>query len=111
MAGNRVELLTITGQLSNPEDYYHRRGVFLTARVHPGEPVGSWMMHGVIEYLLSDKPEAVYLRDHFIFKIIPMLNPDGVIHGNYRCSLVGCDLNRRWKTPIKRLHPEIFYAK
>ena len=40
-----------------------------------------------------------------------MLNPDGVIHGNYRCSLAGCDLNRRWKNPCKLLHPEIFYTK
>ena len=30
-----------------------------------------------------------------------MVNPDGVIHGNYRCSLAGCDLNRRWKKPKK----------
>ncbi len=30
-----------------------------------------------------------------------MVNPDGVIHGNYRCSLAGCDLNRRWKKPHK----------
>lgn len=30
-----------------------------------------------------------------------MLNPDGVINGNYRCSLAGCDLNRRWKSLAK----------
>lgn len=40
-----------------------------------------------------------------------MLNPDGVINGNYRCSLAGCDLNRRWKYPSQILHPTIFYAK
>lgn len=40
-----------------------------------------------------------------------MLNPDGVIHGNYRCSLLGCDLNRRWKNPSKLLHPTIYAAK
>jgi len=54
------------------------------ARVHPGEPVGSWMMKGVIEYLTSDIEEVVFLRNNYIFKIIPMLNPDGVISGNYR---------------------------
>ena len=37
-----------------------------------------------------------------------MVNPDGVIHGNYRCSLAGCDLNRRWKKP-KRV--DFFYFK
>lgn len=40
-----------------------------------------------------------------------MLNPDGVINGNYWCSLAGCDLNRRWKTPSKILHPTIYHLK
>ncbi len=40
-----------------------------------------------------------------------MLNPDGVIYGNYRCSLLGVDLNRRWINPSKILHPTIYYTK
>lgn len=40
-----------------------------------------------------------------------MLNPDGVMHGNYRCSLLGVDLNRKWDNPNRLLHPTIFYAK
>jgi len=40
-----------------------------------------------------------------------MLNPDGVINGNYRCSFAGCDLNRRWRYPKQHLHPTIYYAK
>lgn len=40
-----------------------------------------------------------------------MLNPDGVINGNYRCSLSGGDLNRWWKVPSKVLHPTVFYLK
>ena len=24
-----------------------------------------------------------------------MMNPDGVIYGNYRCDLTGCDINRK----------------
>lgn len=54
------------------------------------------MMKGVIDYLVGPSVEARILRDHFIFKIIPMLNPDGVILGNTRCSLSGLDLNRQW---------------
>ena len=57
---------------------------------------------GLIEFLLDPiSKEAAILRDNFIFKIIPMLNPDGVINGNYRCSMAGCDLNRQWHNPSK----------
>ena len=84
----------------------------LTARVHPGETVGSWMMRGAINFLTDvQDQDADLLRDNFIFKLVPMLNPDGVINGNYRCSLAGCDLNRRWKFPSKTLHPTIYSTK
>jgi murein tripeptide amidase MpaA len=73
--------------------------IFLSGRIHPGETVGSYKIKGLIDFLLSKNWEANLLRDKFIFKIIPMLNPDGVVCGNYRCSLAGCDLNRRWKDP------------
>ena len=52
------------------------------------------MMRGAINFLTdTESEEAQILRDNFVFKIIPMINPDGVINGNYRCSLAGCDLN------------------
>lgn len=51
------------------------------------------------------------LRERYVFKIIPMLNPDGVIVGNYRSSLGGHDLNRQWLNPTMRLSPEIFCMK
>lgn len=110
IAGNRCDCLTIVAP-GTPEEIKGRRGVVISARVHPGETVSSWMMHGVLDFLVSDEPEAVVLRENFVFKIIPMLNPDGVINGNYRCNLAGVDLNRQWKEPIKHLHPTIFAAK
>ena len=40
-----------------------RKGVVLTARVHPGESVGSWMMKGALDFLTSTElPEAEILR-------------------------------------------------
>ncbi len=30
-----------------------------------------------------------------------MINPDGVVHGNYRFSGAGYDLNRKWKSCAK----------
>ncbi len=34
-----------------------------------------------------------------------MLNPDGVIIGNYRTGIAGRDLNREFKYPEKMLFP------
>lgn len=68
-------------------------------------------MKGLIEFLVSQHPVAKVLRENIIFKIIPMLNPDGVYLGNYRCSLMGFDLNRVWQDPSPWAHPELFAAK
>jgi hypothetical protein len=39
------------------------------------------MLDGLLKYLLSK--EAASLRKEFVIRIVPMLNPDGVIYGNY----------------------------
>ena len=44
---------------------------------------------------------AQKLRRKFVFKLVPMLNPDGVIVGNYRTNLAARDLNRTYKDPKK----------
>ena len=36
---------------------------------------------GVLQLLVSDHPTAQALRSKFVFKVVPMLNPDGVMHG------------------------------
>lgn len=110
LAGNPVPLLTITAaQPSVPN--VTRPHVFLTARVHPGETNSSWIMKGIIEFLLSDKPVAHQLRSTFVFKLVPMLNPDGVINGCHRCSLAGQDLNRQWSFPEEDTHPTVYHTK
>lgn len=43
------------------------------------------------------------MRKNMIFKIVPMLNPDGVVIGNFRSSLTGRDLNRQYKPKISKL--------
>ncbi|KFW76554.1 Cytosolic carboxypeptidase 1, partial [Manacus vitellinus] len=116
LGGNSCPLITITAM---PESSYYehvcqfrnRPYVFLSARVHPGETNASWVMKGTLEYLMSNSPNAQCLRESYIFKIIPMLNPDGVINGNHRCSLSGEDLNRQWQNPNPDLHPTIYHAK
>lgn len=89
LAGNDVEMLIVTNFASSPENIAMRKAIILTSRVHPGETNASFVMDGVLDFLVGDDAKAAYLRDTYVFKIIPMLNPDGVIVGNYRCSLSG----------------------
>lgn len=94
LAGNDCDMIIVTNFKSEPEIIAERPAIILTGRVHPGESNASWIMEGLIDYIVSDERAAKNLRDSFVFKIVPMLNPDGVIVGNYRCSLSGYDLNR-----------------
>lgn len=96
----------------DPSNPHQKQTIFLSARVHPGEANASFMIQGAIDFLLQkNNKEAKMLRETFIFKIIPMLNPDGVVNGHYRCNYIGADLNRRWPNPSKLLHPTIYYTK
>lgn len=61
----------------------NRQLIFLSARVHPGETNASWVMKGTLEFLMGISPLAVSLREGYIFKIVPMLNPDGVVNGKW----------------------------
>ena len=65
----------------------------------------------MIDFLISNHPIARVLRDYLVFKFVPMLNPDGVVLGNYRCSLMGFDLNRYWLEPSSWAHPTIVATK
>jgi len=51
------------------------------------------------------------LRNKFVFKIVPMLNPDGVIVGNYRCCLMGTDMNRQWIGSTSKFYPINYHIK
>ena len=38
-------------------------------------------MHGTLEALLDNSSYAASLRDDYVFKIVPMLNIEGVVNG------------------------------
>jgi CDGSH-type Zn-finger protein len=82
LAGNNIDLITVTTPVKTPEELRKRKGIIVSSRVHPGETNSSWMMKGFLDFITSEKKEASYLRDHFVIKIVPMINPDGVIVGN-----------------------------
>ena len=111
LTGNKVPLMTITNFNCTREAVASRKAICLSARVHPGETCASWAMQGMLDFLCGPSARAKILRNAFVFKVVPMLNPDGVIAGQYRCSLAGHDLNRQWLSPCARLHPTIHATK
>lgn len=83
----------------------------ITSRVHPGESMVSYLVEYMIDFLIGNSVEARILRENFFIYVVPMLNIDGVVIGNYRSNLSGVDLNRQYITTSKVLHPTIYYLK
>jgi murein tripeptide amidase MpaA len=82
--------------------------IVISARTHPGEVWSSFLMeefiNNILVYHKTSPSKTRYL-------LIPMLNPDGVIYGNFRCDFSGVDLNRAWSTPHKYTEPVIYQLK
>ena len=91
-AENRdIQLLTIAG---NEGD--QRETILLVGRQHPPEVSGALAMFPFVETLLENSPLADTYRARFETLVVPMLNPDGVVHGHWRHNTGGVDLNRDW---------------
>lgn len=95
--GNDCRMLIVTDFKAKDAQIAKREAIFISARVHPGETVCQFVMEGLLKFLLSSDAKAAYLRENFVFKIIPMLNIDGVVVGNTRSNIGGLDLNRQYR--------------
>lgn len=131
LEGRRVELLTISSYHSittvrevrlpnlfpdvdtlRPFQFLDKKVIFLSARVHPGETPSSFVLNGLLSLLLShDDLAGQALRRLYVFKLIPMLNPDGVAKGHYRTDTRGVNLNRVYTNPSPKLHPSVYAAR
>ena len=88
-----------------------RRVAFLSCRVHPGETPASHALAGFLDFVVSSAPEATALRRKVTFVVVPMLNPDGCVAGNYRADSNGVDLNRRWRDCTAAREPTLHATK
>ena len=81
--------------------------IFITARVHPGETPGTLTFNGILKLLIdNNNPMSKILLDNFIFKLIPIINVDGVSNGYFRLNTEGYNLNRCYLGPSPRINPE-----
>ena len=64
---------------------FDKETIFLSCRVHPGETPASYVLNGIWNFITNEKSEqARILRQRFVFKVVPVLNPDGVYRGYFR---------------------------
>ena len=81
--------------------------IFITARVHPGETPGTLTFNGILKLLTDiNNPINKILLDNFIFKLIPIINVDGVSNGYFRLNTEGYNLNRCYLGPSPKINPE-----
>lgn len=89
--GREIPGLTIKAPDSSPVEQ-----IVLIGRQHPPEITGAIAMRVFVEETLADTPLATRFRNRFEITVVPMLNPDGVVHGYWRHNTGGSDLNRDW---------------
>ena len=102
-----IELVTITDPAVSNQS---KKTIFLMAMQHSGEDAGTYFIEGMINFLLSKDKDAEKARKHFIYKLIPMMNPDGVFNGTSRYNMEMEDLNNIWLNEEK-MQPEVAGVK
>lgn len=71
--------------------------VLLIGRQHPPEVTGAIAMMAFVERLAGDSQLAARFRDKTLVTVVPLMNPDGVQAGFWRCNRNLVDMNRDWK--------------
>ena len=129
LEGRVVEMLTITSKSKikeekepmveglfpegdNRPNVFEKPVVFISSRVHPGESPASIVLNGILRLLFDESsPYCQPLLDNFCFKIVPLLNPDGVYRGYYRSDTLNQNLNRYYTDPDPKQQPSIWAVK
>ena len=112
--GRDLHLVTVTN-FERPAAA--KKIVWLQARQHAWECGTSFLVEGALKFVTSDDAAARQLRDEFVFKFVPLINPDSVVRGEVRFNANGFDPNRQWdevdldgRRWLER-NPEIWYVK
>lgn len=97
--GREIPLLRLRG--SNAKVRF-----LVIAGQHPAEHGGVWAAKGLVEYVLSSISEAKLLADGLDLAVMPMMNPDGNVHGLSGANSQGIDLCKEWTGTSKATPPK-----
>ena len=76
--------------------------IVIIARQHAFEHAASWVVQGMLDFLVSNTTDARAGRNKAVFAIVPMVDIDGVRLGSTGKHLGGTDMNRSWDSPVHR---------
>jgi hypothetical protein len=102
--GRSIPLVTITDTSVLDKA---KKVIWLMFRQHAWEAGSSWTGEGLMRFATSSNPVAARIRRETILKILPLCDPDGVVHGGVRFNRYGYDLNRNWDVIDAVKMPEI----
>lgn len=74
----------------------NKKRVYIHARTHPAEVQSFWVSNEIITLLLATSDLSTYLKENFIFHLVPMFNPDGVELEYGRENANGIDMESNW---------------
>jgi len=110
--GQNLKVATITDSGVSNEG---KHKIYIIAQQHAFETPSSFVAEGMIMFLLNETNEtATRIRENCTFKIIPIMNPEGVYYGICRYtpfrSGIQYDQNRAWGDNIVTMNatcPEV----
>lgn len=107
--GNNIHMLTFPPKVKYSPD---KKVVLVMALQHASEDCGGYFAEGMIEALQENQNYS----EKFIYKIIPMMNPDGLYFGVSRYNYNMEDLNSEWDDDITDkenlpVEPEVLAVK
>lgn len=99
-----IDQVTITDQ-SWPNE--RKKTMWLISRQHPMESPPTFLLRGLLEWILSESEFSRFWRQDIILKLVPIVNVDGVVEGYSRQNVNDINLNRNWQEDIQAEQPEV----
>jgi hypothetical protein len=85
--GRPLRLLRLSA--GDPESERSKPCILIYAREHPDEQDASWVTQGMLDFLVSEAPEAQRLRQAVTYLVIPLFDPDGATSATHENIISG----------------------
>lgn len=86
-----------------------KKTMLVTARHHAAETIASYVLEGFLAQAMSNTPEGIAFRKHYVLYAIPIVDTDGVEQGDQGKNRRPHDHNRDYNP--KSIYPEITAIK